>query len=239
MTSALRIGSNLVSVILLVAVNLLPLIGVAFWGWSLMLILVLYWVESGIVGAINILKIARAQGTRDPAVSAEGNRITVRMSGLGAALGRGALIGFFVMHYGIFWVGHGMFVFLLPLFAGLSSGFADPTAPGFGFGPMDFGPLPLDGLALSAALLGASHLVSFFTNYLGRGEYLRVTPEAQMMSVYGRVVVLHLTIIGGAFVIGAFGTPIAALVLLIGLKTALDLWLHLRSRRASSSPARP
>jgi hypothetical protein len=237
MTSALRIGSNLLSVVLLVAVNLLPLIGVVFWGWSLMLILVLYWVESGIVGAINVLKIARAEGSRDPAVSVEGNRITVRMSGVGAMLGRGALIGFFVMHYGIFWVVHGIFVFLMPIFAGLSSGVADPTAPGFGFGPMDFGPLPLDGLGLSAALLGASHVVSFFTNYLGRGEYLRVTPEAQMMSVYGRVIVLHITIIGGAFVIAAFGTPVAALVLLIGLKTALDLVLHLRSHRANPSAA--
>jgi hypothetical protein len=89
MTSALRIGSNLLSVVLLVAVNLLPLIGVVLWGWSLMLILVLYWVESGIVGAINSLKIARAQGSRDPAVSVEGNRISVRMSGVGAMLGRG------------------------------------------------------------------------------------------------------------------------------------------------------
>ena len=97
MTSALRIGSNLLSVVLLVAVNLLPLVGVVFWGWSLMLILVLYWVESGIVGAVNILKIARAEGSRDPAVSVDGNRITVRMSGVGAMLGRGALIGFFVM----------------------------------------------------------------------------------------------------------------------------------------------
>ena len=48
------------SAAVLVAVNLVPLVGVAFWGWSLMLILVLYWIESGIVGAINVLKIARA-----------------------------------------------------------------------------------------------------------------------------------------------------------------------------------
>jgi hypothetical protein len=58
-----------------------------------------------------------------------------------------------------------------------------------------------------------------------------------MMSVYGRVIVLHITIIGGAFVIAAFETPVAALVLLIGLKTALDLVLHLRSHRAAPSAA--
>lgn len=231
MIKAFRTGSALLSVIVLVAVNLLPLVGVAFWGWSLMLILVLYWIESGIVGVVNVFKIARAEGPRVPAGTAGRIGLTVRIRGIGSTLARGALIGFFVMHYGIFWVVHGIFVFLMPIFASLSAGAANPTTPGLGFGPMDFGPLPLDGLALSASLLAASHAVSFFTNYLGRGEYLRVTPEAQMMSVYGRVVVLHITILAGAFVIGFFGTPIAALVLLVGLKTLLDLVLHLRSHR--------
>jgi hypothetical protein len=45
--------------------------------------------------------------------------------------------------------------------------------------------------------------------------------------------VLHLTIILGAFVIGAFGTPIAALVLLVGLKTLIDVGLHLREHRTA------
>jgi hypothetical protein len=219
-TTAARLGSTIISAILLVTVNAIPLIGVAFWGWSLMMILVLYWIESGIVGFINIFKIARAEGGDAPAVSVAGNRLTVRISGVAAGMGRGAVIGFFVMHYGIFWVVHGIFVFLLPLFAGLSSGFLT--------GPMDFGPLPLDGLLLSTVLLAASHTVSFFTNYIGRGEYLRATPTGQMMSVYGRVVALHVTIVVGAFVIGMFGAPIAALFLLVGIKTAIDLALHVR-----------
>ena len=223
MTAALRAGSSALSAILLVVVNAIPLIGAAFWGWSLMLILVLYWLESGVVGVINVFKIARAEGgLGEPPVSVSGSRITVRLAGIGGPLGRSALIGFFVMHYGMFWAVHGIFVFLLPLFAGLGA---------TGSAPMDFGPLPLDGLILSFALLAASHVVSFFTNYLGRGEYLRVTAQGQMMSVYGRVVVLHVTIIAGAFVVGLFGTPFAALVLLVGLKTAIDLVLHLREHR--------
>lgn len=210
------------SAVLLVAVNAIPIIGVAFWGWSLMMILVLYWIESGIVGVNNVFKIARAQGGDGPALTVDGNRVTSRIAGMGQA----AVIGFFVMHYGIFWVVHGVFVFLLPVFAGLSTGSQQ--------GPMDFGPLPPDGLLLSGLLLAASHTVSFFTNYLGRGEYLRATPIGQMMSVYGRVVALHVTILVGAFVIGAFGAPIAALVLLVGIKTAIDLVLHLREHRAAA-----
>jgi Family of unknown function (DUF6498) len=217
------------SAALLVAVNLIPLIGVAFWGWSLMLILVLYWIESGIVGAINVFKIARAQGSTTLGVG--GSRLTIRMTGLAAGLARGGIIGFFIFHYGMFWVVHGIFVFLLPLFAGLSASGES------GLGPMDFGPLPLEGVALSALGLAVSHGVSFFTNFLGRGEYLHVSPEQQMMSVYGRVIVLHITILAGAFVVGLFGTPLAALVLLVGLKTMIDLFFHVREHRRAAAVA--
>lgn len=216
------------SAAVLVAVNLIPLIGVAFWGWSLMLILVLYWIESGIIGAINVVKIARAQGPTSIGVG--GSRMTIRMTGMAAGLARGGIIGFFILHYGIFWVVHGVFVLLLPLFAGLST--VEPGATTLG--PMDFGPLPLEGVGLSAALLAVSHGISFFVNYLGHGEYLHVSPEQQMMSVYGRVIVLHMTIIFGAFVIGFFGTPFAALVLLVGLKTLIDLFFHLREHGRAS-----
>jgi len=212
--------TTLLSAVLLVAVNLVPLIGVALWGWSLMLILVLYWLESGIVGAINVFKIARAEGPMSPSIG--GSTVTIRMTGLAAGLARGGLIAFFVLHYGIFWVVHGVFVFLLPLFAGLSTA---------GSAPMDFGPLPLDGVVFATVALVASHVVSFFVNYIGRREYLAVSPQGQMMSVYGRVFVLHITIIAGAFLVGFFGSPLAALALLIGLKTAIDLFLHLREHR--------
>ena len=236
MISAMRLGSNLVSVVALVAVNLLPLIGVIFWGWSLMMILVLYWIESGVVGVVNVFKIARASGgADDPMVMTEGNRVTIRISGLASGMTRGPVIGFFIVHYGIFWLVHGVFVFLLPLFAGLSSPSVSTVPPYVGFAPMDFGPLPLDGLLLAALLLTSSHVVSYFTNYIGRGEYLRATPTGQMLSVYGRVVVLHVTIVAGAGVIALFGTPIAALVLLVGLKTVIDLVLHVREHAARSA----
>ena len=230
MTALLRHGSTTLSALLLIAVNLVPLIGVALWGWSLMLILVLYWIESGIVGALNVLKMAAAQGT---GIGIPGSRVAIRVGGMAGGLARGALIGFFIVHYGLFWVVHGVFVFLLPVFAGMSS-VADGS-----FAPADFGPLPLDGLALSAIALAVSHGVSYYANYLGRGEYLRVSPQGQMMSVYGRVFVLHITILGGAFMVAWFGTPLAALALLVGLKTAADLFFHLREHRRAAQPPAP
>ena len=216
------------SAAVLVAVNMIPLFGVALWDWSLMMILVLYWIESGIIGVVNVLKIARAEGPI--AVPGTGSRITVRMSGVASGLARGGIIGFFIVHYGIFWVVHGVFVFLLPVFAGLSMVVS-------GSAPADFGSLPLDGLLLSSLALAVSHVVSFFVNFIGRREYLAVAPLEQMMSVYGRVLVLHATVLGGAFLVGLFGTPYAALVLLVVLKTAADLFFHLREHRRLSAAA--
>lgn len=227
-----RAASSTVSLVALVAVNLLPLIGVLFWGWSLMLILVLYWLESGIVGFINIFKIALARGGADmpPVRIDEAGNITVSMHGLTTVstnLSPGCLVPFFVLHYGIFWVVHGIFIFLLPLFAGLG-GMRVGADGSVGFATMDFGALPLDALALGAAGMAISHAASFFLNYIGRREYLTVSPGQQMFSVYGRVVALHLTIVLGAGLIAVLGTPVVALAILVAMKILIDVALHLR-----------
>jgi hypothetical protein len=86
------------------------------------------------------------------------------------------------------------------------------------------------GLTLPVAALVASHGFSFFHNYLGGGEYQRVFLPQLMFRPYGRIVVLHLTVLLGGFLVMALGAPVAAIVLLVGLKTAIDLGAHLRER---------
>ncbi|HLO36765.1 MAG TPA: DUF6498-containing protein, partial [Candidatus Deferrimicrobium sp.] len=51
-----RAASSTTSIVLLVGFNLLPLAGVIFWRWNVATLLVLYWVENGIVGALNVPK---------------------------------------------------------------------------------------------------------------------------------------------------------------------------------------
>jgi hypothetical protein len=95
-----------------------------------------------------------------------------------------------------------------------------------------------DVLLWGALALLVSHLASFFLNYVGRREYLSRSIERQMFAPYARVVVLHLTILFGAFVAVFLGQPIGLLVALIVLKTALDLALHLREHDPQSRPTR-
>jgi len=229
----------------LVVANAIPLVGVLFFGWSLLTILVLYWVENGIVGLWNIPKIILAEGSLVPGgIVPPSSRTAGLIGGKIPGAGRVAMAGFFLIHYGFFWIGHGVFVFVLPNFAGaFSSGpsFCDYSNPPGGFpsfgvggcGPGPFGDVIRANIAIAAVALFLSHGASFFLNYLGRGEHRRTSAPQQMFAPYGRVVVLHLTILFGAFVAALLGAPIGVLIILVVLKTAFDLRLHLREHRGT------
>ena len=247
--SAIRLAratSTTSSALILVAFNALPLVGVLFWGWNVATLLVLYWVENGIVGLLNVPKMLLARG---PASPSEGElRINGRVSTSNAGM-----VVFFLIHYGIFWVVHGVFVFSLSAFAGLTGGsFGDgsiqPLAPGVVGGLIPgsvdvYPPVGVRGPDMSAVTWGAiglaiSHGASFVVNFLGRKEYLRVSPGRQMFAPYGRLVILHLAIILGAFLSITIGSPIGALIVLVVLKTIVDLTLHLREHGVPIGPIR-
>ena len=217
------------SVLALIVANAIPVIGVLFFGWSLMTILVLYWVENGIVGLWNIPRMLLARG-------AEPGTAGVPRAVLSGGCQRLVMITFFIVHYGIFWLGHGFLLAFLSgfgLFRGAldagSVGF-DPIGGGFPLGPGSgggsFGTVDPGAIAFAGAVMFVSHGISFVLNYVGRGEYLRTTALSRMAAVYGRVIVLHLAILLGGFAIAAVGAPIWILVVLVIGKTLLDLRLH-------------
>lgn len=208
-------GSSPVAVAALVAANLVPLVGVLVLGWDVLTILVLYWLENGMVGLFNIGRMLLAAG---PAQAPAG-----RGPVLSGTLGKLVLISFFTLNYGIFWAVHGVFVFNLPLIGG---GAVGDTPVG-------------DLLVVGALALATSHGASFILNYLGRGEYRRTTPERLFLTPYGRLVVLHLTIILGGLLVGLVGGNLYLVALLVLLKTSLDLVLHLREHGRGGPFARP
>ena len=145
---------------------------------------------------------------------------------------------FFLVHYGFFWLVHGFFVFALPRFSNMTSGSSGglggchaPIFPEPGEIPIPFGvgscePGPFGEIAWGSVLIGAaalflSHGASFLLNYVGNGEYQRTSPLRQVGSAYGRVIVLHVTIIVGAFVVAFLGAPIGALIVLVGAQDGL------------------
>jgi hypothetical protein len=212
-----RVGSSVGAVIALVVANAIPLVGVLFLGWSVWNILVIYWLENGIVGVINVLKMSAATGDE----SSPG--VTVMVNGRpSSSATKFGLIPFFVVHYGIFWFVHGIFVLTLPAFFALMS---DDGMT------LDLGPV-----LFAAAGLAVSHGLSFWWNFLRGGEYRRTTAAALMFAPYKRLVALHITIIFGAFAVMFTGAPAAAVAVLVAIKTAIDLSLHLTEHRGELAP---
>ena len=220
----------------LIAVNLGLIIGVVAWDWQVFDIVFLYWVENLVIGAINVLKMIAAKPGTDPLsslvdeISTDSNpqkirqiRASIAKSGIGnfSNAFKLFLIPFFIIHYGMFCYGHGVFVF--SMFGDLS------TNNNAGESALA-AELLSGGMLLAIGLLAASHLFSFFRNFLGDGEYKRTHAASLMMRPYGRIVALHITIIFGAFLTMAFGSPLGLLVILMVLKTLVDLAMHQSER---------
>jgi hypothetical protein len=198
---------------------------VLWFDWNVWTILAVYWLENGIVGFFNVLKLAAVAGNAKLAV-----------------------IPFFVIHYGLFWLVHGVFVLTLPLFAGLGSGFDagpfDPSMPLVpGDGPqLDYavsGGPNVAVVAIAGVGLFISHGLSYLFNFLGRGEDRRMTAGELMFAPYRRLIVLHVTIVVGGLVISMTGAPVLVLVILVGLKTLMDLGFHVREHRAAAGEGPP
>lgn len=202
-----------ISVWTLIASNLVPLYGVWFHDWPVFPIMLLFWLENVVIGVLNVVRMLVAQPVPEP----------------GAPPSQGAklfMVPFFCVHYGMFTFVHGIFVFALfaeDLFDGVDSASEMKDALLHA----------VQSWHLGIALLGlvASHLISFFTNYIGRGEYKRYSLGRLLFQPYGRVVILHLTILGGGFLAMALGSPTWALVILVVLKIVVDLGAHLWEHR--------
>lgn len=203
------------TVLLLVTANLVPLYGVLSLKWEVFPILVVFWIENVIVGIFNVLKMALAA----PAST-------------GSWLAKILLIPFFCFHYGMFTFVHGIFVF--GFFGGYfteGAGFPDENAL--------FTAIRDTGLGWAILALLISHTVSFVMNYIGKGEYKKTNPQELMGQPYGRVVLLHITIVAGGFLVMALGSPIFALLILILLKIFIDIQAHIREHKKYAEKEKP
>jgi len=204
------------SVIILVAANLIPLYGVLHWGWDLYVLMAVYWMETGIIGFWTAARMA----------------VVARWVAI-------ILVPFFIIHFGGFMAGH--FLFLWVLFGGDWS--QQIASAGDFVRVIVFG----TGLWLAFIALFASHGSSFYLNVLrpmlrarrknaaGQAANAHDPPSANpldtrqiMMTPYGRIIVMHVTIVIGAFLIQLFQTKLAAFVLLIALKVVFDVAAHVR-----------
>lgn len=197
-----------VSACFLVAANAVPALLVFLSGWGLAELLGLYWLESAIIGLFTVVKMLLA-GT---AVTA----VPPLEKGAGV-IAKIFFCLFFAVHFGGFMAGHGVFLSILMKHFRLIG--ADTDIISF-----------LLGLKIACFCLFVSHAYSFFANYLG-GERVLAKAETLMLQPYPRIVVMHVTIIIGAWLMLAVGRSTVLLLLFTVLKTAVDLAAHIRERK--------
>ena len=186
----------------LIALNAMPVLGVLFFNWHIFELVVLYWAENVIIGVFTVLKLV---------VRPYQSRLALIVPLF--------LAPFFLVHYGGFTAGHGLFVFAM---------FGKDWAASTGLPDHRLPWELVVNRGLMFALLGLllMHFLEWRRDVAKRGLGADGV-LALMFAPYRRIVVLHITIIGSGFLFMELGEPIAALLLMVALKTGFDVY-HLR-----------
>jgi hypothetical protein len=218
---------------LLVGANLLPLWAVLEGRLGMGDVLLVYWFENVVVWFMTTVRLLTAtrRRARTAALGLRGPR-TARLEQFLASRswvsGDPAFALLFAVHFGTFTLVHGLLTAVVASRAGLHGSL-------------------LDWVATTGAIL-SSHALSVGLNWFGRRERAVARPGWVMAAPYPRMFVLHLTVLGGFFLLGGpdgdTATDTGAVVLLVVAKTGLDVVSHVvehlvLARHASSVAGAP
>lgn len=199
------------SALILVLANLAPLYGVIFLGWSLTMLMILYWSESGIIAFFTVLKLIQAKD--NPKLLRINPHVPTSTVKASSKL---AKVLFFILHFGLFMLGHLIFIFIL--FFNPASLAGDPFALGQQF-------------LLNFGCLFVGHAFSYGMNYLYQKEYLHAKVDWLLWGAYQRVVFMHLVIMGCGFLsfVAFTNTPVVFMTFAVLLKLVADLHAHFKT----------
>lgn len=184
------------STLVLLIANIAALLAAVYFEWDVFQLMILYWLETAIIGFFSIVKMIH-----------RGKLLAI------------PLIVFFCFHFGMFMFVH--FLFLISLFG--DGSFNEPLSANLIIYTLTSN---AEFLLLPFLALFGSHLFSFFYNYFGKREYEKRSIAYFFAYPYPRVVIMHITIIVGAFFVLQFG-PVFGLILLATLKIFADTIAHL------------
>lgn len=193
------------SLIVLILANLVPIIGVLFFGWSLFEVIYLYWLESAVIGLYGIPKMLLAKGDSE---QRERFKQTMGWFGFYAAFLGAEIFG------------------LTALFGGPG----ETPLPGGVIKDEHFAIFwrHRDIIPAALAVFGVSHGVSFVQNFIRKKEFLHTTRETQARAPFNRILFLHFVLgIGTALTI-ELRSAFYMLLLFVVLKTIIDVFVHLR-----------
>lgn len=191
--------------VVVIGLNLIPVVGVLFWGWSAFALIALYWMENVVIGVRTLASMVANAA------------VVGGMSWLGA-LFFGA---FFTFHFGLFCFGHGVFV--MALFGGNLNGDTILDLPATVRALFE----SQTNLFIGFLSIVAWQVVQFI-RFIASGEVRRTNVLELMGAPYPRIIALHVTIIFGGFVLMLLNQPLGGIVVLALVKMAYDVGEVLR-----------
>ncbi len=182
------------AVINIIAINLLPIIGVLFLNWYVFETIILYVAETFIIGVFNIFLVIKERN----------NKVKNSIFGL-------------LVYYIFILV---QFIFVVILWTIVENGLDKFGQGGLAmvnelFTSKDF--------IIAIIIIIFSYLVSFYKKYFKKDNYLKIDIEKIIGSSFKRIFVQQFMVLFGGFIIAFTEAPIGILIILIILKTVLDL----------------
>jgi len=219
------------SVVEMAAMTAIPVVGVAFFGWSGIQILLIYWSENAVIGLFNLLRL----GLSKPVYESRADYLAahpwiLQHYPVSEEVWRKAhdwrvsrypsykefFIPAFLGHYTFFLWTH---AFLLATLVA--------KTPAHAWWRMFEAEWSL-GMALAIASLLVTHGYRFWNEDLQGRTYTRSCPFLTTIFPYRRLLILHLALLLGGLAIAFFSLPALLAVLLILLKSAFDMnWIRI------------
>ena len=201
--------SKLGAVVLALLINAVPLIGVLYFEWSAINVLVLYWFENLLIGFCTLIRLVmHRRWTRKRGYWRHSNRLGIQVNNKPAEMG---LIGEYATGTFGFTLGHGIFVGAIAMI--VHQNYPDQPMWQLSWAQVFRGAMAI------AAFLGIELAIDLTRIRSASFASIRDYAQARM----GRIIVLHLAIIFGMMGMAWSGSPMAVLYVLIGLKTLADL----------------
>ncbi len=214
------------STLFLIGADMVPIFGVVYWGWDVFVLLMLYWLETAVIGLWMIARIA---------IAPAGSLGPVLINGRPATLSSLWMAGFFLLHGGVFMGGHLLFLWVI-----FSGAWSEKI-----HGITDFYNLMVieNGLWIPLLLLFAARGFAFLVHAVRPAAILRLEQLLHLPTTvpapagtdagsivgefYSRIIIMQVTIIASAFLAVIIGS-LTPLIIMVALKTLADVALHLR-----------
>lgn len=194
--------------------NLASVLAIRWYDWQAHALLIVYWLETGVVLAVYAAKILRAEGTDDPAEIRSWTQVDGEPPEAYIGESNRQVADALVLNYVGIWLFAGGFILLIPFTEEAILELASP-----------------DAVALAGVSLIGYHIFSYWYEYVGLREYERRGPVSLLVEPAPRFWALLLTLIFGLGATQFTRTPTGVIVVLVFFKTCADLIAHRRERK--------